>query len=86
MRLLRTRNPCNRLRRSINNNISPQNSNINTLTINTPHTAAVSPFSPSHPISVVVLPNPTVTPRSRRQYKCYQAASDAGFGWDEQDG
>ena len=66
MRLLRTRGPRHRLCRSIDiNNISPKNSSSNTPNIHTPHMASVSPSSLSQPISVVVPPNPTVTPRSR---------------------
>ena len=66
IRLLRARSPRHRLHRSINiNNIGPKNSNSNTPNIHTPYAAAVSPSSPSHPVSVVVLPNPTVTPCSR---------------------
>src|SRR5882762_3199490 len=80
MRLLRTRSPHHRLRRSINiNNISPKNSN--TPNIHTPHSAAVSPCSPSHPVSVVVLPNPTVTPRSR----LLMAATVSGFRYRHRD-
>jgi len=66
MRLLRARSPRHHLCRSINtNNVSPKNGNSNTPNIHTPHTAAVSPSSQSHLVSVIVLPGPTVTPRSR---------------------